>query len=70
MDRVVPVWSFRGEAGDQQAVCLDHDFWVGRLHGEDEGMVVVVTGDAGELEGAFDHAEWAIAVAIHDAVRE
>lgn len=31
-------------------------------------MVVVVAGDAGELEGAFAHAEGGVAVAVHDAV--
>ena len=33
-------------------------------------MIAVIAGDAGEFEGAFDHSEWGIAVAIHDAIAQ
>ena len=33
-------------------------------------MVVVVTGDACELQGAFTHTERGIAVAVHDTIRK
>jgi hypothetical protein len=70
VDRVVPIRAFGVEAGDEQAVGGDHDLGVAGLHGEDELVVVVIAGDAGEFEGAFDHAERGVAVAVHDAVAE
>ena len=33
-------------------------------------MVVMIPGDAGELEGTLHHAERGVTVAVHDPVRE
>ena len=70
VDRVVPVRTLGGEAGDEQAVSLDHDLGIGRLHRKHQLVVALLAGDAGELERALDHAERGVAVAVHDPVRE
>ena len=33
-------------------------------------MVVMIPGDAGELERTLNHAKWSVTVAVHDPVRE
>ena len=33
-------------------------------------MIVVIAGDTGKFQCAFDHAKWRVAVAVHDAVGE
>ena len=68
VDGIIPVRALGIEAGDEQAVGLDHDLRVRGFHREHEIMVAVVAGDAGELQGALAHAEWGIAVAVHDPV--
>ena len=68
MNGVVPVWAFMVKASYEQPVCLNHDLRVGGLHREAEIMVVMIPGDAGELEGALNHAEWSVTVAVHDPV--
>ncbi len=70
MEGVIPVGPELIEAGDEESVALDHDLGVAGLHGEAEVVEVVVAGDAGEFEGAFDHSEGGIPVAVHDAVGE
>ena len=70
MDRVIPIRAFRVQAGNEQAVGLDHYLRVRCLHREDERVVVVIPGDAGEFERTFDHAERGVAVAIHDPIRQ
>jgi len=70
MDGVIPIGPQFIESGDEEAVSVDHHLRIAGLHREDECVVIHVAGDAGELEGALDHAERGIAVAIHDAVRE
>mmetsp|Transcript_5118 Transcript_5118/g.12110 ORF Transcript_5118/g.12110 Transcript_5118/m.12110 type:complete len:503 (-) Transcript_5118:612-2120(-) len=53
--------------GGQEAVGLDHDEGIGRLHGEDEVVVVLGAADVGELEGRLDHAPGGVAVEGQDA---
>ena len=61
---------FLVHAGDEQAVGLDHHLGIRCLHREDDLVVGVARGDAEELEGALDHAERRVAVAVHDAIAE
>ena len=55
-------------ARHQQSVGLDHDLRVRGLHRQHDVVVVVLAGDAHELERRLDHARRRIAVAVHDAV--
>ena len=52
----------------EQAVRLNHDLRVGRLHGHDHVEVVLRNTDAQELQSALDHAQRGVAVAAHDPV--
>ena len=61
---------FLVHARDQEAVRLDHDLRVGRLHGHHHIEIPFVHTNAQELEGAFHHAQRRIAIATHDAVRQ
>ena len=70
VERVIPVGAELEQAGGEQPVGIDHDLGVAGLHGEDEVVVGVLAGDAGELDGAFDHAGGGVAEAVHDAVGE
>jgi hypothetical protein len=70
VDGVVPVGAGFFEFFDEEAVGGDHDLGVGGLHGEVEVVEVVFAGDAGKFEGALDHAQGGVAVAVHDAVGE
>ena len=70
VERVVPVGAELEQAGGEHAVGVDHDLGVARFHREDEVVVAVLAGDAGELDGAFDHAGGRVAEAVHDAVGE
>ncbi len=70
VEGVVPVGSELVELSGKEAVGADHDLWVAGFHGEDEVMEGFVASDASELEGAFDHTFWGIAVAVHDAIGE
>ena len=47
----------------EESVRLHHHQRVGRLHGEDKVVVVVLAADAGKLERGLDHARGGIAVA-------
>ncbi len=70
VDGVIPIRAQFVQAGDQEAVGVDHHLRIAGLHREDEGVVIHLAGDAGELEGALDHAERRVAVTVHDAVGE
>ena len=70
VDGVVPVRAFLIEPRDEQAVGLDHHFRIRCLHREHEIVIAVVTGDAGEFQRAFHHAERSVPVAVHDPIRE
>ena len=70
MDRIIPVRPFGIEPCDEQAVGFDHDLWVRGLHREDEFVIIEFAGDAGEFEGALDHAERRVPVAVHDPVAQ
>mmetsp|Transcript_8626 Transcript_8626/g.24210 ORF Transcript_8626/g.24210 Transcript_8626/m.24210 type:complete len:641 (+) Transcript_8626:437-2359(+) len=65
VEGVVPVHPVH--LGGEEAVGLDHDEGVGRLHGEDEVVVVLGAADVGELEGRLDHAAGGVAVEGQDA---
>ena len=68
MNRIIPIRTFFLQARDEQAIGVDHHLRVARLHREDEGVVIQVARDPGELERAFHHPERRIAVAVHDPV--
>jgi hypothetical protein len=68
VERVVHV--FLRHALHEQAVGLDHDLGIRGLHREHDLLVGVRLGDAEELEGALDHTERRVAVAVHDAVAQ
>mmetsp|Transcript_19034 Transcript_19034/g.38600 ORF Transcript_19034/g.38600 Transcript_19034/m.38600 type:complete len:532 (-) Transcript_19034:99-1694(-) len=53
--------------GGEEAVGLNHDEGVGRLHGEHEVVVVLGAADVRELDGGFDHAAGGVAVEGQDA---
>ena len=68
VEGVVPVHPVH--LGGQEAVGLDHDEGVGRLHGEDEVVVVLGAADVGELDGRLDHAAGGVSVEGQDAARQ
>ena len=70
VERVIPVGPELEQARGEHAVGVDHHLGVARLHGEDEVVVAVLARDAGELDGALDHAGGRVAEAVHDAVGE
>ena len=70
MQRIVPVRPLLVQRGDQQSVSLDHHLRVGGLHREDKVVEVQLSGDPGELEGAFHHPVGGIPITVHDPVRE
>jgi hypothetical protein len=70
VDGVIPVRPQLVQARDEQPVTLDHDLRIARLHREHEVVEMAVARDAGEFEGALDHAERRIAVAVHDPVAQ
>lgn len=70
VDGIIPIRAFSIEPCHEEAVGLDHDFGVGGFHGENEVVVIVFPGDAGELEGAFAHTKGGIAIAVHDPIRK
>ena len=70
VDGIVPVGAELIEMRDEQAVGLDHDLRIAGLHREEEIVIALCAGDAGELEGALDHAERRVAMAVHDAVAQ
>jgi hypothetical protein len=59
-----------GHALHEQAVGLDHDLWIRRLHGKNDGPVIVAFGDPEEFQRTLDHAEGRVAVAVHDPIGE
>ena len=68
VDWIVPVRALRVEPGDEQAIGLDHHLRVGRLHREDEIVIVIFPRQTGEFQRALAHPERRVAVAVHDAV--
>ena len=70
MNRVIPIVSFFTQSRHEQPIGVDHHLGVARLHGKNEGMVIEIARDSGELERAFDHPKRRVAVAVHDAIGE
>ena len=70
MDGIVPVRPQLIEPGHQKAIALDHDLGIARFHRELEIVEIVVPGDAGKLERAFDHAQWGVPEAVHDPIAQ
>mmetsp|Transcript_27883 Transcript_27883/g.81879 ORF Transcript_27883/g.81879 Transcript_27883/m.81879 type:complete len:302 (+) Transcript_27883:1513-2418(+) len=53
--------------GRKEAVALDHDEGVRRLHGEDEVVVILRAANVGELDSRLDHTAGGVAVKRQDA---
>ena len=67
---VVPVEAFLSQSLHQQAVSLNHDLHVGRLHGEYQLVVIQLAGNTGKLQRTLHHAIGRVAVAVQNAVGE
>ena len=70
MDRIVPIRSLSSQPRHEQTVCFDHDFRIAGLHRKDEVVVAKVASNAGKLEGALDHSERRVPIAVHDAIAQ
>ena len=68
VDGVIPVLTLFIKSSHQEAIGLDHDLRVARLHRENEVVIIVLSGNPGKLERAFNHAERRIAEPVHDPV--
>ena len=68
VDRVIPVRSLDIEPSDEQAIGLDHDLGIRGLHRENEVVITLLTGEAGEFQSTLDHAVRRISETVHDAV--
>ena len=58
------------ETRNKQAVGLNHDLWIRRLHRKDKVLIIHFASELGKFQRAFNHSQRRVAVAVHDAVAQ